>query len=226
MHFLKIRNPFICAQNRLLVLYAFDIVHTDPTDLFDVGLGFNRGIKDNDRSRKGDLPFPGADGSAPTAEGLGEAADFLRSASKGDLDALLLGVGDDAHKRLFPFDAFGGSAGEGGGHQRRAQRLTEQHLLLLQEGGAEAYLASKSAAVREKAAAAAAGGGSAKAGKRRRQRQQAVGGEGEYSVSSDGSATGGAAADAGASRIQHAAAKGDSERENADYYDEAVSARR
>jgi acetoin utilization deacetylase AcuC-like enzyme len=205
-----------------LVLYAFDIVHTDPTDLFDVGLGFNRGIKDNDRSRKRDQPFPGGDGAAATAEGLGEAADFLRSASKGDLDAILLSAGDDAHKRLFPFDPFGGSSGEGGGHQRRTQRLTEQHLLLLQEGGAEAYLASKSAAVREKAAAAAAGGGAAKGGKRRRQRQQAVGGEGEYSVSSDGSTS----ADGGASRIQHGALKGDNERENAEYYDEAVSARR
>ena len=36
----------------MLVLSAFDIVHTEPNDPFDLGLGFNLGIIDNDRSRQ------------------------------------------------------------------------------------------------------------------------------------------------------------------------------
>jgi hypothetical protein len=202
------------------VLYAFDIVHTDPSDPFDLGLGFNRGIADNDRGRRGAGAVLSGSDALPsaaglTAEALAEAVDSLRSALKGDLGGLLGGAVDDAHRRLFPLDALGPA-------QRPSQRLTEQHLrdLLLLEGGAEAYLAAKSATVRNKAAAVAGStAGATKPSKRRRQRQQAVGGEGEYSVSG-GEGTSGISRSQG---IRAGGAGADFDPEAGEFYDDAVS---
>lgn len=208
------------VQNRLLVLYAFDIVHADPNDPFDLGLGFNRAIADNDRSRKGATAALGGYDLAAglTAEAFSEAVESLRSALKGDLGGLLGGAGDDAHRRLFPFDPL--TAADG----RNSQRLAEQHLrdLLLLEGGAEAYLAAKSAAVRNKAASEGASvpKSGKTAGKRRRQRQQAVGGDGEYSVSGEGVPAGSVPATSGIKA--GAGSSGDTDPEGADYFDDAV----
>ena len=171
------------------MLYAFDIVHSDPSDLFDLGLGFTQGIFDNDRTRRGGSPIA----AAPVpGDAVHEAVDYLRNALKGGL----LGGTDDAHQRLFPFDSLSSSslAEEAAYDQRQIKRLTEQHLrdLLVGEGGAEAYLAAKSAAIRKKSSYA--GGpsaeGTAKSNSRRRRQQRSSAGEGEYSVSSEGGSIG------------------------------------
>jgi hypothetical protein len=141
-----------------LVLYAFDIVHTDPSDPFDLGLGFNRGIVDNDRSRRGDHFMADALTDAVASLGLdGSPAGLLGSAAV-----------DDAHKRLFPADPT--SSGNNLFSAEEGVRLTQQLKDLLSEGGGEEYLATKSSAAKSKAAKS----------RRRRQRQQQVEGGGEY----------------------------------------------
>jgi hypothetical protein len=208
------------SQNRLLVLYAFDIVHTDPSDPFDLGLGFNRGIADNDRGRRGAGAVLSGSDALPsaaglTAEALAEAVDSLRSALKGDLGGLLGGAVDDAHRRLFPLDSLGPG-------QRPSQRLTEQHLrdLLLLEGGAEAYLAAKSATVRNRGGGGGARGGGAKPPPRRRGRGPRVGGGGGFYSVSGGEGASGISRSQG---IRAGAAGADFDPEAGEFYDDAVS---
>jgi hypothetical protein len=96
----------------LLVLSAFDIVHTDPSDPFDLGLGFNIAIIDNDRSRRGgDMLLSSAGASAATSfDGMPPS--------------------DDAHLRLFPFDSLFGSLNNHGGETGRIEEQQLRNLLL------------------------------------------------------------------------------------------------
>jgi len=153
----------MAEKNRLLVLYAFDLVHTNPSDASDLGLGFNRGIVDNDRGRRGDHFMVDALSDAVASLGLDNALAGLLG---------FHGEVNDAHKRLFPHDSASASASSqhSAAHHAAASllkdgnnvldKLTEQHLrdLLNSEvsgtgGGttAEEYLAARAAA---KAAAA------------------------------------------------------------------------
>ena len=105
------------------MLSAFDIVHAEPNDPFDLGLGFNIGIIDNDRSRRGELLM----------------ADVLNSAVASlSLNGVLgsQSGSDDAHRRLFPSDPFVGNE----------QQLNEQHIRNLLIGAAKGSAALAAAA--------------------------------------------------------------------------------
>ena len=190
------------------MLYAFDLVHTNPSDTSDLGLGFNRGIVDNDRGRRGDHFMVDALSDAVASLGLDNALAGLLG---------FHGEVNDAHKRLFPHDSASASSQHSAAHHAAASllkdgnnvldKLTEQHLrdLLNSEvsgtgGGttAEEYLAARAAAKAAAAAPSASPSGSTSSDssssssssssqstkaaktKRRKQRQQQMEGGGEY----------------------------------------------
>lgn len=104
-------NSFTLAdRNRLLVLSAFDIaLHSEPFESFDLGLGFNLGILDNDRSRSRDISFgiedlttlSSANGflgiSDLLSQRLGRGAEATPSQA---LDLVLACATDDSHAEV------------------------------------------------------------------------------------------------------------------------------
>jgi len=163
-------NLTMAEKNRLMVLYAFDIVNMDPTDPFIVALGFNEGIAANDRSKRS-----GGDLSVKSSEALNQAVASLRDVLR-SIEGGVLANSEDAHRRLF-----GEYSSNDWGVQAAEQFLSAKREALR----AQVDVTKSSRDPSVEATSRSESNTQTKSSKRRRQRLQPVGGQGEYSVSSD-----------------------------------------